>query len=127
LACHDTLANSLGFVSVSEIIGKGDYELPWKDNADDLIKNDNLVLEQKQSMSFYEEVSLSSGQAKKFLIKKVPLLNPDGSLLGTMGSSIDISGFHLVRSHTHFDKKKRRLYLGERFNNQYLIKKSFVC
>ena len=63
LGCNETFIKSLGLNSRSEVIGKTDYELPWADTADILVKNDHEVMQS----------GYLKGEKRKLLQKQVKL------------------------------------------------------
>jgi PAS domain S-box-containing protein len=89
--CNINLAHALGLSSVKDIIGKTDYELPWHEEADILVKNDFLVMESGETLIKEEPVRGKDGQLKIFLVTKAPLKNTIGETIGTVGNSVDIT------------------------------------
>lgn len=88
--CNKNLVVMLG-VKREEVIGKTDYELPWADQADELVANDKKVIETGISVRSEEKVAAKSGKVLTFLVNKVPLRNERGVIIGTIGSSTDIT------------------------------------
>jgi len=91
LGCNDAVARLLGFQSPSEIIGKTDYDLPWADVADHLIKHDTEVMRSGKAKEMEERVPAKDGGMLTFLVTKVPMRNKDGKIIGTLGTSVDIT------------------------------------
>src|SRR3990167_8150594 len=50
LGCNKYAAKMAGLNEPKEIVGKSDYELAWKAQADELVKNDKEVMEQDISL-----------------------------------------------------------------------------
>ncbi|GKS62684.1 sensor histidine kinase [Candidatus Nitrosocosmicus sp.] len=91
-SCNQAMADSLGLSSIHDIIGKTDYELPWSQQADELIRNDQHVISTgKAQVSKEEIVRKNDGESSVFLVTKVPLRNSVGEIIGTVGNSIDIT------------------------------------
>ncbi len=91
LGYHDVLAKLLGFNNAHDIIGKTDYELPWAAQADNLIKTDQAVMSTGIPHTKEEQVTTKDGRLLTFLLTKVPLYDKAGHIVGTMGSSINIT------------------------------------
>ncbi len=91
LGCNDEQAKSAG-LSVSEIIGKTDYEMPWRDRADSIQAVDQEVMNFKETVVVEEVSRLSNGEERIFLSKKVPLYDRDHiEVIGVAGISVDIT------------------------------------
>jgi two-component system aerobic respiration control sensor histidine kinase ArcB len=89
--CNDAVAKLLGLNSAADIIGKTDYELPWAEQADELVKNDQDVMQRGIPERREEVVRAKDGKVLIFLVTKVPLRNEEGRVIGTIGSSVDIT------------------------------------
>jgi len=90
LGCNPSFAEFVG-KSKNEIIGKTDYDLFDKEIADFFRFNDNEMLSKKQSRNNEEWISYPDG--RKILIDtlKTPYWASDGSLIGLLGISRDIT------------------------------------
>lgn len=78
-------------VSREEVVGHTDYDLPWANTADELIKNDQRVITSGLPHKTEEEIKSASGEIRYFDIFKIPLKNKKGEVIGTIGNSIDIT------------------------------------
>ncbi|HEX4045959.1 MAG TPA: PAS domain-containing protein [Gammaproteobacteria bacterium] len=90
LGCNDLQAKDAGFTSRYEIIGKTDYEMPWREQADILIKIDREVMETGTPITVEEPSKLADGTDAIFLTKKVPFYH-NGKIIGVVGISFDIT------------------------------------
>ena len=90
LQCNDAQAISAGFSNSSEMIGKTDYDMPWKRDAEEIQKNDQQVIKTRKGIVKEEVSLLSSGEEAIFLSQKVPLIN-NNKVIGVLGVSIDIT------------------------------------
>lgn len=86
-------AFNAGCKSAKEIIGKTDYDLAWKEQADKICAVDKKVMITGKPYVAKEYGKLSSGKAALFLSHKVPIRNRAGSIVGMLGVSIDVSKF----------------------------------
>ncbi|MFY8020911.1 MAG: PAS domain S-box protein [Bacteroidia bacterium] len=92
LGCNQNFAKDAGFDSVSDIIGKNDYELAWKDQAALYQSDDQLVLDSGISkLNFEEPQTTPQGNTITLLTNKIPLLNSEGTINGIIGTYLDIS------------------------------------
>lgn len=84
-------ANILGFSSTKEVIGKTDYDLSWKDQAERLRQNDLEVMRKGKSITIEEEGTLPNGKKIIGLTHKAPLRNEKKRVIGIIGISLDIT------------------------------------
>ncbi len=89
--CNYLQAKSAGFDSIEDMIGKSDYEMPWKDQADILREHDLEVMEKGTPQSVMEPSKLADGKEAIFLTQKVPLKDLDGNIVGILGISFDVT------------------------------------
>ena len=93
IGCNNAVTKSVGFKTPEEIIGKTDFELPWNDakKAAILVKNDQEVITGGKSLTFEETINTSDGKSLTFFVTKVPLRDEHDKIIGTIGTSIDIT------------------------------------
>ncbi len=91
LGCNNLQAFDAGLASREEIVGKTNYELPWKEVADNLNALNNKVMRTKKSYMAEEPGVIAGGVAKVFLSEKKPLLNAEGEIIGVLGIAVDIT------------------------------------
>jgi len=90
IGCNHYMIEMAGVTSRDDIIGKSDYELPWSEMADDIQKIDKHVIEVGSYVG--EERPLTKNKGLRiFHTKKTRLRSKDGTLLGVIGISIDIT------------------------------------
>jgi PAS domain S-box-containing protein len=91
LGCNEKQFKSAGLSSKEEIIGKTDYDLPWKENADELRRTDLEVISTGGVVTSEEPSTLADGKAAIFLSKKIPLRDKQNNIIGILGISFDIT------------------------------------
>jgi len=91
LGCNRNMINMVGLSSADEIIGKTDYEMPWKEVASQLIENDKIVIKSGDVCSFQETGQLTDKSIVTMITNKIPLRNKRGKIIGILGVSIDIT------------------------------------
>ncbi|GHU16235.1 hypothetical protein FACS189472_00820 [Alphaproteobacteria bacterium] len=91
LGCNQMEANMAGLKAPELIIGKTDYELLWKDIADDLRKTDRRIMQTKIPEEILEAPVLANNKKIIMLTKKSPLYDDSDNVIGIIGVSIDIT------------------------------------
>ncbi|MGD9153713.1 MAG: PAS domain-containing protein [Gammaproteobacteria bacterium] len=91
LGCNDLQAKDTGLKSRKEIIGKTNYDLTWKEQAEELNAiNDEIMRTGKKSVR-EESAILANGRKAVFLSEKAPLRDKEDKIIGVLGISIDIT------------------------------------
>ncbi len=81
-----------GLNSVDELIGKNDYELGWKEYADQYFADDQRVMQSNIAKMNYEKpVILPNGEKIISRTSKVPLHNEKKQVIGVLGIYEDIT------------------------------------
>jgi PAS domain S-box-containing protein len=91
LGCNKYMVEMAGLENRNQIIGKTDYDLPWKKQADKIREFDQLVINNNKTYKLEENPKIHNGITKSFLSSKTPLLNEAGKIIGIIGVSIDIT------------------------------------
>ncbi len=92
LGCNDQFAKDSGYQSPEDIIGKFDYDLSWKENAESFRLDDLEVMQSGKSRLFYEEPQKQAdGTTHWLLTSKIPMTDNSGEVTGILGCYEDIS------------------------------------
>ena len=93
LVCNEVFAKALGLSSPQDIIGKTDYDLPTtKDESDAYRADDKEVMDSNVAkINIEEKQTLQDGKEVTLLTSKVPLLDPNGEVIGLLGIFTDIT------------------------------------
>jgi PAS domain S-box-containing protein len=91
LGCNDFQARMAGFNDPRDVIGKSDYDLPWKDYADTIRSTDQRIMKSKTPEELIEYGALPDGSDVIMLTNKSPLYDHSGKVIGIVGTSIDIT------------------------------------
>ncbi len=93
LGCNRNLAKVAGLDSPEDIIGKTDYDLPWKvEEAEYFRECDRIVIESGEPMLEIVESQLQADGRQTWIeTSKVPLLDIDGNRIGILGTFQDIT------------------------------------
>ena len=90
LGCNKPCAVDAGLKSPSEIVGKNDSELAWKENAQSYRADDKQVIETNAPKISYEEPQNQPGGRLMWLrTTKIPLHDRDGNVIGVLGTYED--------------------------------------
>ena len=90
--CNRIFANVAGLKSHKELIGKSDYDMPWREHADAYRADDLSVMNSKQSRIDQEERNVNSeGVESWVLTSKVPVMNHEGEVVAVLGMFEDIT------------------------------------
>jgi PAS domain S-box-containing protein len=92
LGCNALFARDAGRSSPDEIVGRTDYEMGWRAQADLYRTDDAAVMASGKAKLGYEEPqSTPDGKTIWLRTSKVPLRDPDGRTVGVLGTYEDIT------------------------------------
>lgn len=92
LGCNQAFLSDAGLNDENEIIGKSDYDMVWKEDAERFIEDDRRVRESGiPELNFIERQPHKDGQVFILSTSKVPLINPSGETIGILGLYQDIT------------------------------------
>jgi PAS domain S-box-containing protein len=92
LGCNLPFARSLGFQHPSDLIGKSDYDITSAELASAYCADDRQVMEGGVAKVNFEEPQLHPDGTIGFLLtSKIPLSEPDGTVVGVLVSLEDIT------------------------------------
>lgn len=110
MGCNQRFAEDAGEATPDDIIGKDDFELGWRAQADRYRADDHAVLISGQPRLSYEEPqNTPDGQTIWLRTSKVPLRNSEGEIVGILGVYEDIT----ERKNTEQDLNRHREHLEE--------------
>jgi two-component system cell cycle sensor histidine kinase/response regulator CckA len=109
LGCNAAFARDAGFADPQQIIGKDDYQLGWRDQAELYRGDDRQVIETGGSRFLMEEPQTTSeGETITHLTSKMPLRSADGEIIGVLGTYMDITEFKRAEEALTSAEKKFR-------------------
>ncbi|MFO7575868.1 MAG: PAS domain-containing protein, partial [Bacteroidales bacterium] len=92
IGCNKSFAEDAGFSDPSDLIGKSDYDMGWKDQADLYRNDDREVIETGIPKLNYEEPQTTpDGERILLRTSKMPLRDEDGVIIGVLGTYEDIT------------------------------------
>jgi rsbT co-antagonist protein RsbR len=92
LGCSQTFAEAGGCASPDEMVGKSDYELAWREQADNFRADDAEVMWTRSGkFRIIEQQRRADGALLWNETSKVPLIDAAGQLVGILGAYQDIT------------------------------------
>lgn len=92
LGCNMAFAKDSGKTTPDELLGKDDYEMSWKDQAEAYRSDDSAVIKTGAPKPNYEEEQTTpTGEKIYLLTNKVPLKNNSGEIVGVLGTYDNIT------------------------------------
>jgi PAS domain S-box-containing protein len=91
LGCNQAEAELLGLSSPEEMIGKTDYDLPWKETAASVLREtDKRIMKSKVCEDIIENGTCGNRKLV-MLTRKSPLCDDKGEVIGIIGVTVDIT------------------------------------
>lgn len=92
LGCNLAFARDAGATHPEELIGKDDYQLLWKEQADKFRDDDRqVILTGVSKLAYEEQLSSLDGELLNIRTSKVPLCNEQQEIIGLVGIYEDIT------------------------------------
>jgi len=92
LGCNESFAKDAGKNGPEDLIGRDDFQMAWKEQAEAYRDDDLRVLNSGKEKLNFEECQTTPGGNKIWLqTSKVPLTDNDGNLIGILGIFKDIT------------------------------------
>ena len=92
LGCNTPFARDAGFEKPGDIIGKDDFSMGWRDQAEIYRADDRAVIESGRAKLMVEEPQTTpAGETLYLLTNKLPLLDDRGDAIGVLGTYLDIT------------------------------------
>jgi len=92
LGCNEAFAHDAGLANSSEIVGKDDFQMVWRDQAELYRDDDRRVIASGVARLLIEEPQTTpEGDTLTLLTSKLPLRNATGEISGVLGTYMDIT------------------------------------
>lgn len=114
----------VGLRTVDDIVGKTDYDLFIKAEADQYRKNDLLVMEKGESIVTEENSTLPEGKRLTQLSCKQPLKNERDEIIGIVGNTVNIT--YLKENEIKLIEKNKNLKAENDRKNVLLEQAEFI-
>lgn len=90
--CNSIFAAVAGLKSPRDLVGKTDYDMPWKEHGDAYRADDAEVMSSRKSRLDLEERNVNSaGEESWVMTSKVPVMNKQGEIVAVLGMFEDIT------------------------------------
>ena len=92
LGCNAHFAHDAGRLSPEELVGKTDYDMSWREQADRYRMDDQQVMSSgKAKVNYVEPQTTPDGRVIWLQTSKIPLRDMQGKIIGVFGSYEDIT------------------------------------
>lgn len=110
LGCNIPFALDAGLSDPEDIIGRDDYQMSWLHEAELYRTDDLAVIQSGVSKMDYEEPQTNhKGEVKWLRTSKVPLKDPNGTIIGVLGTYQDITAYKNTQRYLAESEEKYRL------------------
>ena len=107
LGCNTSFARDVGFSRPEDVVGKDDYAICLREQAELYRAFDRAVIESGEARLLYEERRTTFSGEAIHLTSKVPLRDSEGRSIGVLGTYLDIS----ERKHAEEESERLRSQL----------------
>ncbi|MBN2690157.1 MAG: PAS domain-containing sensor histidine kinase [Gammaproteobacteria bacterium] len=109
LGCNDNMAKYFGYQNRYDLIGRTDYDILDKEQAD-IIKNTDKGIMLSGKPKTLEEISKLAGKKTTiFLTRKQPLYDINNNVIGLLGVSIDVTQNKKIEEKLRSSKNKEKV------------------
>ena len=92
LGCNEAFAQDAGLADPKELIGKDDFQMGWREQAELYRADDLQVMSSGLSkLSIEEPQTTPDGKTRLLLTSKIPLRNDRGEITGVLGTYLDVT------------------------------------
>jgi len=92
LGCNAIFAHDAGYAASKDIVGKDDYQMGWRDQAELYRSDDRQVIESGRAKLLIEEPQTTpEGNTIVLLTSKIPLRSSEEEIIGVLGTYMDIT------------------------------------
>jgi len=90
--CNKIFAQVAGLKSYHDLVGRTDYDMPWKEHGDAYRADDLAVMNSRKARLDLEEKNVNNeGKVSWVLTSKVPVMNKHGETVAVLGMFEDIT------------------------------------
>jgi PAS domain S-box-containing protein len=109
VGCNEQFARDAGFPSPAEVVGKTDYDLPWRDEEAEAYRRDDreVMSLDRAKVHILETQRQADGSQVTLDTTKIPLHADDGRVVGVLGVYEDIS--RRMRTEQELKESEERL------------------
>jgi PAS domain S-box-containing protein len=109
VGCNEAFAQDAGLAAPSDIAGKDDFQMVWREQAELYRDDDRRVIESGTARLLIEEPQTTpEGNTITLLTSKLPLRDAGGAIIGVLGTYMDITHRKMVEE--ELERERLRLY-----------------
>lgn len=114
--CNRNFANDAGYENPEDVSGKTDFDLPWtREEAEWYRKIDKQVMETDTPIyQLYETQTHADGKITWVVTNKMPLHDPEGNVVGVLGTYEDITELKLKEEELRKAREELEIRVQER-------------
>ena len=113
LGCNRPFAQDAGFTEPNDLIGKDDYAMGWRDQAEIYRSDDRHVITSGKAKVMIEEPQTTpDGKIIWLLTSKVPLRDAAGEISGVLGTYMDISEYRNTKECIRESEEKYKTFFA---------------
>jgi len=126
LGCNTIFAHDAGFADPQEIIGKDDFQMGWREQAEKYRTDDRQVIESGVANLLIEESQTTpEGNTITLLSSKVPLRDQQGKIIGILGTYMDITAHKQTEAALQESEIRHRTFIDATSDMAFLKDESF--
>lgn len=113
MGCNQAFARDAGCATPEELIGKDDYQMSWREQAEFYRADDRLVLDSGRAKLSYDEPQMSAAGVTNWMrTSKVPLRNENNEIIGVLGMYEDITERKLAEDQLRRSNRALKAFQG---------------
>lgn len=113
MGCNNIFARDAGFTNQEEIVGKNDFQMGWRDQAELYRNDDRNVIETGRTKLLIEEPQTTpEGKTITLLTSKIPLRDSTDKIVGMLGTYMDITERKQMESKLKTSEERFRTAAG---------------
>ncbi len=118
---NENYARAAGFDSPKSMIGKTDYQMPWRNLAKFFIEGDNKIMNDNEAGRigvFEKEIMVD--KVVDIIVYESPLKDTSNRIIGVVGQFFERADFLTYNASQEFVFDENGLYLNSKFGNAFL-------
>jgi PAS domain S-box-containing protein len=121
LGCNAIFAHDAGYTDSKDIIGKDDYQMGWRDQAELYRGDDRQVIESGHAKLLIEEPQTTpEGKTITLLTSKIPLRSFGGEIIGVLGTYMDITERKRAEEEVREAEKRYRAFFNTSIDSVFI-------